>query len=326
MRCRNSIRVVRKNALAFSVAELMVAISVMAIIVFALYHVFNQTQKAMRATEAQTDVSEKARAILDMVGREIEQTLPTFSSYYTDKEINFAGGPDYPPLVQTDERSELVKAKLSPTTPRTNFLENVFFQTRETNAYKALGYRVVDYRNGVGVLMRFQTTNRLGLPPMFNQFYTNFYFEKIGSTNYHQVADGVIHFKITPFDPAGYRLGYNTTNRYRPYYSIYRMSANGARIGSYSDVTRVEDANVVLQQGLPGTTPGSNEETKYKFLSNAVPAFVELELGILEPEALKQYYTMLGDNNTNVASKFLSQKINRVHLFRKRIALPTAAQ
>jgi hypothetical protein len=315
-----------KDARAFSVAELMVAISVMGVIVFALYHVFNQTQKALRVTESQTDVSEKARAVLEMVGREIEQTLPTYSAYYTNREINFAGGPDYPPHIQTDDRPDLVKAGTSPITPRTNILDNVFFQTRETNAYRALGYRIVDWRNGVGVLMRYQTENRLGQPPMLNQFYTNFYFEKIGSTNYHHVADGVIHFKVTPFDPAGYKLAFNSTNRYPPFYSIYRMNANGVPIPFYSDVKNGVDANVVLQQAFSGKEPAATDETKFKFMSNAIPAYVEIELGILEPEALRQYYTMLEDQNTNVANKFLSQKINRVHLFRKRIALPTAAQ
>src|ERR1043166_127404 len=158
---------------AFSVIELMVAISIMGIIMVALFTVFNQTQRALRATEAQSDVAEKARAVIEMIGREVEQTLPTKSPF----EINFAAMPDFPPTLQTDDRSG------TPTTPRTNVLYNLYFQTRETNAYRALGYRIVNFTHGIGVLERFHTTNRVGFAPISNLFYTNFFYQVIDATN-----------------------------------------------------------------------------------------------------------------------------------------------
>ena len=47
----------------FTVTELMVAVSLMSLIVFALYAMFNQTQKAMRANEAQVDSTERGRRV-----------------------------------------------------------------------------------------------------------------------------------------------------------------------------------------------------------------------------------------------------------------------
>jgi len=46
---------------------------------------------------------------------------------------------------------------------------------------------------------------------------------------------------------------------------------------------------------------------------------------MLEPEALKQYYLMLQDQNPN-ATNFLTRQINKVHLFRERIPIRTAFQ
>jgi type II secretory pathway pseudopilin PulG len=313
---------------AFSVVELMVAISIMGLITFALFTVFNQTQRALRSTEAQSDVSEKARAIIEMIGREVEQTLPTYSPF----EYNLAAAPDYPPMKQTDETTAPGAARGQTASPRTNVLYNIFFQTRETNAFKALGYRIISFKNGVGILERFQTTNRVGYAPISNAFYTNFLFQPIEATNsnYHHVADGVIHFRISTYDPKGYKLAYNSTNVYPPAYTILRRDNNGT-VRPGSDTKKLTEANVVLAQGFGSNIPYGEEETSCYFLSNALPAFIEIELGVLEPEALKQYYTMLEDSTANPAlapraQAFLAQQINRVHLFRKRIALPTAAQ
>src|SRR5437762_995495 len=69
-----------RRAGAFTVTELMLSVSIMGMIIFALYSVFNQTQRALRATQTQGDVSEKARAISDIISRELQQAHPTFSA------------------------------------------------------------------------------------------------------------------------------------------------------------------------------------------------------------------------------------------------------
>ena len=63
---------------AFTVIELMLAVAIMGVIIFALYSVFNQTQRALRRSETDVDVSQRARAVLEMISRELEQAQPTF--------------------------------------------------------------------------------------------------------------------------------------------------------------------------------------------------------------------------------------------------------
>src|ERR1043165_3270479 len=94
----------RRKGAAFTVTELMLAVSIMGVIIFALYSVFNQTQRALRSTQTQGDVAEKARAIVDIISRELEQAKPTFSAIRvgTNKllqEINMMGGFDYDPVI-----------------------------------------------------------------------------------------------------------------------------------------------------------------------------------------------------------------------------------
>ena len=62
--------------------------------------------------------------------------------------------------------------------------------------------------------------------------------------------------------------------------------------------------------------------TQLTFMSNALPAYVELELGVLEPVALKQYQAL----SAKAAADFLSRQAGKVHLFRQRIPIRTVLQ
>lgn len=321
MRNFRQIQSLRRCSRAFSVIELMLAIALMGVIVYALYSVFNQTQRALRATETSSDVAEKARAIVEMMTREIQQAQPTFSFTRAGTnrllEINMFGGMEYPPKVQKSDRTDIQ--------PRTNFLENIFFYTKKTNTWQGVGYRVVDVRNGVGSLERFET-NQFGFRPMSNRLSDAFVNEAITNSTYHHVADGVIHLAFIPYDRQGYRLGYDTTNKYPGVYSIWRANSTGKNMGGRrSDATNVLQANVVLTEA-PASRPETIQySTLFAFKSNAMPAYVDMELALLEPETLTQYYRMLEDQNPN-ATNFLARQITKVHLFRQRIPIRTAAQ
>jgi hypothetical protein len=56
----------------------------------------------------------------------------------------------------------------------------------------------------------------------------------------------------------------------------------------------------------------------YEFWSNAVPAFVELEIGILEDRAWERFKSL-----SDAASqyRYISNQAGRVHLFRQRISI-----
>jgi hypothetical protein len=62
------------------------------------------------------------------------------------------------------------------------------------------------------------------------------------------------------------------------------------------------------------------------FRSNAVPAYLELELGVLEPDALRIYQQMINDQQPAQARAFLEKRIGKVQIFRKRIPVRTVDQ
>ena len=309
---------------AFSVIELLLAVAIMGVIIYALYSMFNQTQKALRNTETQSGVSDKARAIMEMLAREVEQAQPTHLSVVIRGDLhqvtNYYSQMDFLQRIQGDNREN------SGVRRRTNVLESFYFTATETNWWNVVGYKVNHATNVVGELKRYAWTNNFRHHPVnFVTATAGFHTQSITNEQFfHHIADGVIHFKITPYDARGYQLAYNTTNRQPDTYRIYRTRANGAvmtPLTNYCDVATNYHANVLLQQF-------TNFSTNYSyttFRSNALPAYIELELGMLEEDALRQYYSMLSDNNPNAAS-FLSDKISKVHLFRQRIPIRTAAQ
>ncbi len=317
----------RERRTAFTVIELMLAVSIMGVIIFALYSVFNQTQRALRSTRTQGDVAEKARAIVDIISRELEQAHPTYSAVRSNnivyQEVNMLGGFESQaqykaPRVQASDRSDLQ--------PRTNFFHDLFFFTNHTNAWQGIGYRVVYVTNGVGVLERFET-NQFGFRPVFNQLSDAFQRESLTNITYHHVADGIVHLTFIPYDAQGRRLGFDTTNRAPSNYKILRRQANLTALPPpLSDVTSTNLATVILDEAYPNSRVETRQYAgRFSFRSNAVPAYVDLELALLEPDTLAQYYLMLQDENPNAAS-YLAKQMAKVHLFRKRIPIRTAAQ
>jgi prepilin-type N-terminal cleavage/methylation domain-containing protein len=316
----------RRSARGFTVVELMLAVAIMGVIIFALYSVFNQTQRAMRSTETQGDVAERARAIVDIISREIEQAHPTFSAIRNTnnlliQEVNMMGGyeiaPQYAPRMQKTDRTDVQ--------PRTNFFHNIFFYTHHTNAWQAIGYRVVYVTNGVGVLERFET-NQFGLDrPVNNKLANAFISEPLTNVSYHHIADGVIHLAFIPYDSEGRRLGFdpNSTNLPKQY-RVLRRSVDGKVMPASSPVS-MDLATVILEEGYPSTRDVWQYATRFAFKSNALPSYIEMEFALLEPDTLSQYYLMMKDQNPNAAN-FLQKQMAKVHLFRQRIPIRTAVQ
>src|SRR2546429_8244883 len=58
---------------AFTVVELLVAISVLTLIVLVLYGLFDQVQRALRGNVAQVDVLEGGRSAMQLMAGEMEQ-------------------------------------------------------------------------------------------------------------------------------------------------------------------------------------------------------------------------------------------------------------
>ena len=118
----------RRGVAAFTVIELMLAVAILGVIIFAFYSVFNETQRALRKSETSAVIGQKARAIVEILAGELEQARPTMSYYFVTnggvrwpvKETNMFGG-----LEATYVPASFVMNVQNPAiVPRTNFIHN----------------------------------------------------------------------------------------------------------------------------------------------------------------------------------------------------------
>jgi hypothetical protein len=183
---------------------------------------------------------------------------------------------------------------------RTNLLHDVFFVARHNQELVGIGYfvRTNDSRTGalglspfgVGTLYRFETN----APALSGRTVANMQGEfnqaKLSEFRATKVVDGVVHFLTRAFDTNGYRIVANL----------------GTNISAYYDQF---DGREQLVAG---------EIEVYEFFSNAVPATVELELGILEDRAWQQFKAQ---PTATAKSNHLAGLAGRVHVFRQRIPI-----
>ena len=141
---------------------------------------------------------------------------------------------------------------------------------------------------GAGVLYRFETnafplTSR-GPANLYAEFVNVAYASQwLGNTlPATRIVDGVAHFKLRAYDTNGMWI---TVNR----------------------------GNIVATNALAG------EVQTYAFSSNAVPASVELEIGILEDRAWNRFKSI--PNPAAQGNYLVTNTVGSVHLFRQRISI-----
>ena len=281
---------------AFTIVELLVAISVLTLIVLVLFGLFDQVQKALRGNIAQVDVSEGARAAMQLMASEMEQMEAGNVAASTNLYVGLTA-------------SLYRQALLDPGTNRVNVLDEVFFLSHENKSWSGTGYRILQapanaiatsFANaGVGTLCRYSVrANDADFPnasvlPRSNLVVQVMQAKLNGSNNlanYQPVVDGVVHFRIRAFDTNGVLM---VSNIY-PNVNIF--------------------TNVVFLGQVTG-------ETQYTFTRSALPSYLELELGILEPHVLERLKSF---PDPTVASNFLARQVGAVHLFQQRIPIRAA--
>lgn len=294
---------------AFTIVELLVAISILTLIVLVLYGLFDQVQRALRSNVAQVDVHEGGRAGMELLSREMEQIQAGNRRGITNILIRLTARPHQQALLGANEN-------------RTNVLAGITFLTHSNKTWFATSYKVLSFTDRlaspfasdaqfadtVGTLCRFigsisdsdfANTNYLagimrildpGLDPAPN-------YQTL--TNYQRVVDGVVHFRIRAYDTNGYWMSYLN---------------NGF-------------TNVSMTYDPLNTTPSGNPtaETRYAFVNSALPAYLEMELGILEPHVLERYRSYPPTAAAAVvASNYLARQAGAIHLFQQRVPIRTA--
>jgi hypothetical protein len=275
---------------AFTLVEILVVVVLMSFIILALMAVFNSTQAAFRASLTQTDVLEGGRSVMGLIKNDLESVTP---SYLNATNFYAAVSNSFPQTLTGSSASH------------TNVMEDVFFITRQNQTWKGVGYFVrtnLLFSGQVGtpgILYRFETNysvaqftrNPTNLFGAFNQVRDPSGFQLAAKNNIlppgvSQVLGGVMSFKVRAFDTNGFWITANHTNL-----TVINIVA----------ITNITSPEVML----------------YTFYSNAVPATVEVELGVLEDRTLQRVQSLGGLTQSN----YLAQQAGTVHLFRQRIPI-----
>ncbi len=294
----------------------MVTVGLMTFIILGLLLMFNQTQRAFRMGMTQTDVLEAGRATLDLIGRELEQMSPSQAPDYIDlsgvvrRATNFFVEPsiNYPPAVSPYTFSwadPFTQDLLGNNPQRTNLMQRFFFLSKVNQDWIGTGYEVFpdDSYRCVGTLYRFSATNN----PRGNFIGLSQLFLTTASSNMSRIADGIVHMRLRAFANNGYLI---TTNNFTGTNASYLNRISGP-------YTNVVEAVAYNSKAYGGSAADLRQASCY-FMGNAAPGYVELELGILEPQILQKYRS-IGD--IGPARAFLSNHVANVHIFRQRIPI-----
>ncbi len=293
---------------AFSLIEVMVAVSLLSFIIVGLLAMFFQVQRAFRAGTAQADIMEGGRATMGLIVRDLQEMtacqLVTVANCVIKPSTRVDGSP--------------LNAMVNPTyqdiptgSRRTNWFQDLRFMSRVNDKWMATSYRVVFGENGVGALYRLmEETNRMTL---FDQssntvwnlnllstapFGATVPFYGAVSNYYHRLVDGVVSFDVRAFDTNGLAFP-DIDPRNLPANPNTRWSPN----------IRVDNAG-----------------SFFEFSNDEVPAYVDIELAILEPSTLAKFRGR-EDISQAQALEYLQRQIGRTHVFRQRVAIrPSATQ
>ena len=285
--CASSVSLVTRRA--FSLAEILVVVSLLSLIVMALMQVFSGTQRAFRASLTQAGMLEGGRATMEMMARDLRALAP---SYGTN------GGPvNFWVADNTSYSTPLVQSLPGTTQLRSNLLQQVFILNHYNNGWWCVGYATAVTSNSPST---FYSLYRLQYPsdgsmvadpsPLFTSSTVTSFFAN--PTNGNHLIDGVVHLTVRAYDTNGTWI---TTG-----YPL--MMPNS------------------LKQTAIFSTPLQGGETGMVMYSNNLPAAMELQLGVLEDQVLARALALPYQSSSQ--SSFLSQQSGAVHLFRQRLSIP----
>ncbi|MBC8243647.1 MAG: prepilin-type N-terminal cleavage/methylation domain-containing protein [Verrucomicrobia bacterium] len=320
------------NSRAFTLLELMVAVSVMTLVIYTLYALFNQTQMALRKNAAQVDVNEAGRAAMEMIVRELSQMEISGYPAITDPRtlLTYSGSKSFHSRITPGNSALLLAYQSDALTPegddddlaqgfRTNILQEFTFTGRGDSGFFVTSYRVVGATNGIGTLARYQTNGTLRVAAagqaLVNktELFNRFFFDTViyaPSERFETVADGVIHLRISPYDRLGRPLGHGSLY-YDPLgLNLERRDAAGQLLFPPED----PDAPQPPVDGTLMEDRGGQSQVQFY---GALPDYFDVEMAVVEPQVLKQVRAMPKAAQVN----YLGRQIGRVTLFRQRVPI-----
>ncbi len=331
--------VAQRGRQAFSLVELLLAVSLMSLIVFGLYSMFNETQKALRSNVNQVDVLEAGRAAIELLVSDLEQATSPGLGVFQSLPVRPSTAPHFMSGIMTNRVGGQmnvampVTQELADGTFRTNVLHEAFFLTRSNLNWVAKGFFISSSTNPVslatsgelnyGTLFRFSSPNvnfaardldQVFLPQrrmdtnLFGNLWETYRRAKadpsfaVSNIVASPLIDGVVHFKIQPVDSLGRPMRYWTNSALNEQFNF-----------RYPSVALVRDQ-------APGPSTFVTE-TRSAFYGDALPAYVEVEIGVLDQTTLSRVKAL---GNAALSKDFLNRQAGGVHLFRRMVPLRTA--
>lgn len=289
--------------------ELLVAMTLLSLIVLVLMAVFSSTERAFRASVTQTDILEGSRAAMDMMTMDLRNMVPSdqvsndvllANNTYFYGAVNFFATNNnayqqYQPLVQSLPGTSMT---------RTNLLQYFFVLGRLNTRWTATGYVVNSGSSSpLYPMYRYYAETNISAAPvvLYWNFLNDIYFAQW--TNMSHVMDGVVHMVVRAYDPGGYQM----TNTYQ--FDGFQWTTN---------------RNIWFSPSYPFLPrPG---EVGFTFYSNAVPAAVELQLGVLEDRSLQRAESLgipgMAPVNVPAQWSYLQNQAGHVQIFRQRVSIP----
>jgi hypothetical protein len=304
--------------------EIIVSVSLLVVIVTALLGAFNQTTRAFKTGFNQTDVLESGRAAIEMVTRVVTDLSPSGTGNLD---------PDAFSLNSPLQSVSYVDLPVSASAPRQRlFMQKLLLLHRSQDRWIRSAFLVAHFNPAenpgvapgdvvIGSLYHYQTevscavTNRDYLHPLLADSLLEprdkaiFRINPIDPTRYSRVIDGVVHFSVRTGNVGSESVDSgHVTNRF-----IFQLGNSytyrGERLPTFDQLglwIREQDA-------------GRTEAQMDTYTGAMLPSYVEVEIGVLENEALGQVRALAADKVST--AEFLRNNAHRVHFFRQRISI-----
>jgi hypothetical protein len=287
--------------------EILVAVSLLVVITGGLALMFGQTTKVFQQGTTQADVMEAGRAAFQYVTRDLAEVTANYRSNQVNIEVAAAFSYPYNHVPAPEENIILGTVNGVNVSP---FFHNVLLVTERRKDLYLTGFWLSNSVHnaapagetyGFGTLWIFKTnlpaSTSLYAPDIFNLALKGRNATSTDSKpegRSFPLIDGVVHFRVIPYDTNGYAFTNNTRN-----------VANNLQAPGKGFVQ--PEGHLVWNSG-------------YRFVSNAVPAFLEVEMAILEPRAVE---VARGMPNETAARSYLLRNQEKIHIFRKQIPIPS---
>ena len=274
----------------FTLIEVMVVVVLLSVIVLALMAVFNSTQAAFRASVTQAGVLDDGRAAMDLMAADLRAMAPSDG---VNGAVNFYAAV----TTNASPLSPLYQPMVGGNSTRTNVLETIFILSRGNQngvpTWYGVGYAVTNGPSGsLYSLYRFATNHPVAAVDPALVFARDFSGFLANVTSGSHLLDGVVGLTIRAYDVNG---GPMTTNIV------------------YSGAQFVTNRNVLY-------FPPQSGETGFFMFSNALPASVQIEMGVLEDRALQRAESLSG--SLPAQGRYLAGAAGAVHVFRQRVTIP----